>query len=162
LATRVLLPLPWPAFSRSLDSWTARLLAAVGIFVQSGLIAYLILWAMYGFRFAAPPDSQAGGSIKQLEKLAPRTDVRAALHPESDPTPEELRTWRPNAAVRLIRFASEHKLAPHPWLAGFLYTHATSVIRSAFLLGERSDVGWWYYFPLAILFKTPSATLLAF
>lgn len=32
----------------------------------------------------------------------------------------------------------------------------------AYLLGEISDRGWWYYFPIAMLVKTPTATLLAF
>ena len=31
----------------------------------------------------------------------------------------------------------------------------------AYLLGMHSQQGWWYYFPLAFLFKTPVATLLA-
>ena len=30
---------------------------------------------------------------------------------------------------------------------------------TAYLLGEFSDQGWWYYFPLAILLKTPLPTL---
>lgn len=30
----------------------------------------------------------------------------------------------------------------------------------AFLLGEFSDKGWWYYFPVAVLYKTPIAFLL--
>jgi hypothetical protein len=32
----------------------------------------------------------------------------------------------------------------------------------AYLLGEISDRGWWYYFPVAMLVKTPTAALLAF
>lgn len=30
----------------------------------------------------------------------------------------------------------------------------------AFLLGEYSDVGWWYYFPVAFVLKTPLPTIL--
>lgn len=33
--------------------------------------------------------------------------------------------------------------------------------RPAYLLGQYSDQGWWYYFPLAFAVKTPPATLLA-
>lgn len=34
------------------------------------------------------------------------------------------------------------------------------VATPAFLLGEYSDSGWWYYFPVAFLLKTPLPTLL--
>jgi hypothetical protein len=29
------------------------------------------------------------------------------------------------------------------------------------LLGEVRNTGWWYYFPLAMLFKTPMASIVA-
>ncbi len=34
------------------------------------------------------------------------------------------------------------------------------VVTPSFLLGEYSDSGWWYYFPVAFLLKTPLPTLL--
>ncbi len=43
-----------------------------------------------------------------------------------------------------IRFAMRHNSEGHP----------------AFLLGEISDQGWWYYFPVALAVKTPIALLL--
>ena len=33
-------------------------------------------------------------------------------------------------------------------------------MRGAFLAGDYSDVGWWYYFPVAFLIKTPVALIL--
>jgi len=50
-------------------------------------------------------------------------------------------------------------LLPEAWVAGFLDTYATTLRRSAYLLDEIRQTGWWYYFPLAMLFKTPIATL---
>lgn len=35
--------------------------------------------------------------------------------------------------------------------------HATEALVPAFLLGERSLTGWWYFFPVAFLFKTSAA-----
>src|SRR5262249_23366272 len=32
----------------------------------------------------------------------------------------------------------------------------------SYLLGKTSTTGWWYYFPVAALVKTPTATLLLF
>jgi hypothetical protein len=54
------------------------------------------------------------------------------------------------------------KLLPQAWTFGFLYTYATTQIRSTYLLGRTDSIsGWCYYFPLAMLFKTPLATLIA-
>jgi hypothetical protein len=52
-------------------------------------------------------------------------------------------------------------LVPEAWQTGFMYTAATSLSRPTFLCGKTDVVGWWYYFPLAMLFKTPLATLIA-
>ena len=38
--------------------------------------------------------------------------------------------------------------------------HHSAVGHRAYLLGEISDTGWWSYFPLAFLWKTPPGTLL--
>jgi len=63
--------------------------------------------------------------------------------------------------VQTIAWIESHRLFPQTWLVGFLYTYATTLVRSSFLLGEVSPTGWWYYFPVAMLVKTPLATLLA-
>jgi len=34
-------------------------------------------------------------------------------------------------------------------------------VRPSFLLGRYSNVGWWYYFPITFLLKTPIVTLIA-
>ncbi len=51
-------------------------------------------------------------------------------------------------------------LAPG-WFRGLLnYLTDTTAARPAFLLGERSANGWWYYYPVASLVKTPLPLLL--
>jgi hypothetical protein len=50
---------------------------------------------------------------------------------------------------------------PRGWIYGLWYTYETSLSRGGFLRGQYSDTGWWYFFPLAMLYKTPTATLLA-
>jgi hypothetical protein len=67
--------------------------------------------------------------------------------------------WKPDGFVRLILDVGRRRLLPQAWIYGFFYTYATSLVRPAFLCGKISLVGWWYYFPLAMLFKTPLATL---
>jgi len=38
--------------------------------------------------------------------------------------------------------------------------HHSATGHRAYLMGEITDTGWWYYFPLAFLWKTPPGTLL--
>ena len=63
--------------------------------------------------------------------------------------------------VRVDIWMQTHHVLPEGWLFGFLYTYATTLIRSSFLMGTIRLRGWWYYFPAAMLFKTPTATLLS-
>jgi hypothetical protein len=44
---------------------------------------------------------------------------------------------------------------------GKTLAHAADFGHPAFLLGERSTRGWWYYFPVAFVLKTPLASLCA-
>lgn len=40
-------------------------------------------------------------------------------------------------------------------------SHASATGHPAFLMGQRSDKGWWYYFPVAFALKTPLGALIA-
>jgi hypothetical protein len=51
-------------------------------------------------------------------------------------------------------------LLPEAWVWGFLHFLVHSEGRPAFLFGEISDTGWWYYFPTTFLLKTPLPLLL--
>lgn len=66
----------------------------------------------------------------------------------------------PDAVVRVLNVLLAYRILPSPWLHGVLFVRANAVERGTFLLGQHSNSGWWYYFPLAILFKTPMTTLL--
>jgi 4-amino-4-deoxy-L-arabinose transferase-like glycosyltransferase len=53
-------------------------------------------------------------------------------------------------------------LQSHPFLEGIaVFAYHNAAGHQAYLLGMRSEHGWWYYFPVAFLVKTPVATLLA-
>ena len=56
------------------------------------------------------------------------------------------------AAVGLVRRSG---LLPEAYLYGFLRFLAHTEARPAFLWGERSETGWWYYFPVSFALKTP-------
>lgn len=53
--------------------------------------------------------------------------------------------------------------APADFYKGFIFvtTHALGG-HGSFLLGQNSSTGWWYYFPVAIFFKTPIPIFILF
>lgn len=104
--------------------------AALGVALIAG-IAYLSLWAGYGFRYAASSDA---GYVLEWQDL--KGDAR--------PSPP-------------ILFARDHRLLPEAYLYGFAFAKSESVGRIAFLDGELSLAGWYRYFPETFLWKTPLA-----
>jgi 4-amino-4-deoxy-L-arabinose transferase-like glycosyltransferase len=54
------------------------------------------------------------------------------------------------------------RLLPNALSQGFLHAQSLAVSRPAFLAGDYSTQGWWYYFPAAMLLKTPVLMLLLF
>ena len=53
-------------------------------------------------------------------------------------------------------------LLPNALSQGFLHAQSLAVSRPAFLAGDFSTQGWWYYFPAAIALKTPILILVLF
>src|SRR6185295_239187 len=107
-------------------------LSLVGTVVASGALALVVVWAAYGFQSALTPD----------------TAVDAFMH-EHDAPPA-------GAALRIgAAVARGGHLLPEAWVWGFLNCFKSFASRPSFLLGEYSDRGWWYYFPVAIALKAP-------
>lgn len=69
--------------------------------------------------------------------------------------------WEPPGSVRLALRLLDLKLAPEAWLNGLLFVQARSYIRGSYLDGEKSVTGFASYFPRAMAYKTPLATLAA-
>jgi 4-amino-4-deoxy-L-arabinose transferase-like glycosyltransferase len=100
------------------------------------LVAYVEIWAWYGFRYGCSPD----GSFT----LAWQFDKLAA-------TP----------AGRLLKLAYDHHLLPQAYAYGLAHVASHSEEgHSAYALGQYSNTGWWWYFPFAFLVKTPAPTLI--
>ncbi len=55
----------------------------------------------------------------------------------------------------VIQTTREHHLLPEAFLYGFAGALYFNQTRSAFLNGEYSLTGWWYYFPYVVMVKTP-------
>jgi hypothetical protein len=106
----------------------------------AGLIAataFAAAWLLYGFRYE--PSATAGWTF-QLQHLP--------LVQNSVPTLAGIVSWIDNAGI-----------LPNALTQGFLHGQSLVQERTAFLAGQYSAQGWWYYFPAAIALKTPLAFL---
>jgi 4-amino-4-deoxy-L-arabinose transferase-like glycosyltransferase len=121
--------------------WPKRQLkpiSAVGIVALLFVVSWVAIWAAYGFRHA------------------PSNDKSWAFHYDRDP---EVQALAPTLA-RVVGWVDEHRLLPNACSQGFLHNYKQVQSRIAFLDGQYSNIGWWYYFPVAFLIKTPVALLL--
>ena len=99
-------------------------LAAISVF------AVLILWAFYGFRYAARPSG-----------LHLDGDVDSAAH-----------GLMPLLAQGIV-FASHHRLLPESYLFGLCDVINVGNGSSTFIFGKIFAHGVWYYFPAALAIK---------
>lgn len=168
LLCRVLIDKPWPMIRWTARGRLQRLAAAGAIFAGSIALAYLLIWACYRFRFgSSAADPLAKFTFR--ETLTKGAGIQATLAHGQPPSrfvdtatlQKWVDQWHPDPTMRLVLFANRHHLLPQSWLIGFLYTYVTSLARPAYLYGQLSPTGFWYYFPAAMAFKTPLATLIA-
>jgi hypothetical protein len=108
--------------------------AVAGLMIAT---AVAVIWMTYGFRFL-PSESSAWAF-----------DFAGADVTRDHPATAAVSAW-----------VDRHHLLPNAYTQGFLYTNASAQAMPSFLAGELSTSGWWYYFPLAFLIKTPVALLL--
>ncbi len=110
----------------------------LGVMILQAILVVAAIWASYGFRYSAfhdPPTAQEHLSVEWNEELA-----------------------NAGALGRAIEFARDHRLLPEAYLLGTVAIYNRTQLRSAFLNGQYSLTGWWYFFPYSFLVKTPLAT----
>ena len=108
------------------------------------LIALAVLWAFYGFRFAARPSG--------LEMTPPLAEYIAGRNGPSISNP---------LLSRLILGLHGARLLPESYLYGFSDVLMVSEgHRPAFLFGRLYPEGQWFYFPAAFIIKTTLGFLL--
>ncbi len=128
------LPRPWPvgATWQVTRRWKKCLLVG-GLHLGAILTAWVLVWAMHGFRYSAfHPDCPPGQFSRSWEEVTPRAPVLAGA----------------------VQFVRDHHLLPEGYLWGLCAIYAESGKRSAWLHGEYSDTGWWYYFPVTFAIKS--------
>lgn len=150
----------WRVLGRTLKTYSARILASIGICIFAGLLSYLMIWAVYQFRYSAVPGGDQPLAWNRLIELAQSNELYSR-HPGFPVTEKERQSWHPSLITGGLLYANTHHLLPEAFCFGVLHVHMGELVRPGYLLGQISRVGWWYYFPLAALFKTPMATLVA-
>jgi 4-amino-4-deoxy-L-arabinose transferase-like glycosyltransferase len=103
------------------------------------LIAWVVIWACFGFRYEA----LAPG-------LPPVDNFAATWHGLL-----ERAGWQ-GTVLRQIR---DLRLLPEAFIYGYTGTYLGSLDRAAYLAGEYSVTGWRTFFPLAFLWKSTPAEL---
>jgi hypothetical protein len=166
LGIRAWIANPWPVLRWTLVTRFKRGVAAAIILAASLVFSCAFTWGCYGFRFGPSGDPSIHFDFTVPITLCGKNEMILRQDPVPvEPTNAELQQWldqwRPSATVKLVNWANHHHLMPQAWLYGFLYTYGSSLARRSFLCGQHRLQGWWYYFPLAMLFKTPLATLVA-
>jgi hypothetical protein len=114
---------------------TLKQAAAIAVVVSASTVA--VIWGVYGFQYA--PDG-----IEQ-----------ARLHYQDAPFARE----NAPTLARVVGWLDDRRVLPNAFTQGLLYSQASTKQLPAFLAGNFSSDGWWYYFPVAFLVKTPAALL---
>jgi 4-amino-4-deoxy-L-arabinose transferase-like glycosyltransferase len=160
LLIRALMPRPWPVLGRLIVTRGRRLMWAMGALLVCTIVGVAGVWACYGFRYQPTKDATRRLNMPLIARAAARNKMLNANGGVDVPQQQEFFEAHPGVFVGTILFLDRRELLPQAWLAGLLDTYATTLRRKAFLVGDIRATGWWYYFPLAMLFKTPLATLL--
>jgi hypothetical protein len=124
--------LPVRVGRRSIDV-TGRLrqlgiLAGAGVVI--GLVAWVILWASFGFRYSA--FHVTTGADTFLGHV----------------------TEQPGLGGWMLATARQFHLLPEAYIYGLGLTVQFASERASFLNGQFGTTGWWWYFPYAFLVKT--------
>ncbi len=136
-ARRRRLTFAWGSSEVEIENINTRRLMAGTVALAFAMAVLLAIWAAYGFRYSAQPDAPTEGSV--------------FLH-----------SWKSLAAeggisTTLWQIARHGHFLPEAYVWGLAYTLETTRDRDAFLRGETRQTGWWWFFPYAVLIKTPLA-----
>jgi len=117
---------PRRLLARESITWVGRLILIY-------ILALVVLWGFYAFRYAARPDGmQLWASVDNYTILL-----------------------RGHLAPRLLKTAARFKLLPESYLFGLIdVLWVTGGPRSTFLLGHLYPHALWYYFPTAFVIKS--------
>ncbi|HUK83652.1 MAG TPA: glycosyltransferase family 39 protein [Verrucomicrobiae bacterium] len=105
-------------------------LAIVGLLAST---TWLAIWAVYGFRYAPSASSEWVFQFHNDPVMHHRSPIIADI----------------------VGWLDACHLLPNAYTQGFLLSETKLGARAAYLAGNYSTAGWWYYFPVAFAVKTP-------
>jgi hypothetical protein len=142
-----------------LTAWWQRALAGGVITLFAAVVTVTMIWAVYGFRFAATADPDRPLLNTPEHVMTARKFTAVRQFDRVDPTEEQMAGVTLPLAIRGALWAEERQLLPQSWLTGFVYTYASTMYRVNFMLGEPKLGGRWYYFLVVPFFKLPLGLL---
>lgn len=158
LVLRAMMPQPWAlSGKRVLTTRGQRMLAAMAVSAICAITVFSGIWAAYGFQRGFNPDPNIAPDFQRKVRGAIASEILGRTG--AAPTEKELASSRPGLAIRTASWAHSDHVLPDPFLYGMLSAYATSQYHWSYVLGDVTGQGYWYYFPVAILTKTPLATL---
>ena len=110
----------------------------VGALVLMGLVAWVVVWGFYGFRYKAAP---AGKDINP-----PLETYLRQMHDQRD--------------ARLLRVMAKVRVLPEGYIWGLENTKETEWDDPSYFWGKVYRHGNWEYFPVALLIKSTLAFLI--
>lgn len=128
-----------PKRTFQIQSRAQSLVLMLGLGVAHMLMAGVIIWTCYGFRYSAFSEFEPG-----------RDDF-------CDPW-SIVMTMKNQRAAGIIQFCRNYRLLPEAYLHGLGHTLKFAEQRPSFLLGECRTTGWWYYHPYCYFAKTTLST----
>ncbi|MEP6847787.1 MAG: phospholipid carrier-dependent glycosyltransferase [Acidobacteriota bacterium] len=131
-------------FRRGEMSPTKRISSQTASFAGFFLIALVLLWAFYGFRYHAIP--AASGNTVSVESYIKANNM---LQPE---IAESL-------SARIVGGVNRTHILPESYVLG-LADIIASGSRNAYIFDRNYPTGQWFYFPLAFVVKSSVALLL--
>jgi len=123
--------------ARPVSGPLARVAHVAALLAVVGALSLLVVWASYGFRARLSPDPAVRAELRQT-----------LLGPQAGP-------FR-----GAVAWAGRVGVVPEDYARGLLFVTEHSAARPTFLLGERRDSGFPYYFAVTFLLKTPVPLLL--
>lgn len=136
-------------------AWWGRLVG--GLVVVTGLIT----WMVYGFQVMRPNQDPV---VAQLWSQR-QTILNEGWYDQQPPLMQRLIDWSAPQSTfgRLLEGVARTPIPAYSYWRGVFSTLAHDLYgHPAYLLGHSSDLGWWYYFPVAIAVKTPWPALVLF
>jgi hypothetical protein len=103
------------------------------------LVAFFVTWAGYRFQFGRPVTYAGDFATYVFDQMAPTESLRIPMRWIANEVP------MPAPALPIgLGIVAAHDHGGH----------------GSYLLGQYSDTGWWYYFPVIFFYKTPIPFLL--